>query len=114
MPVPVDLLPAVAKTFDIGVDVARPAATIRCVGSKLMACYVGANLNCGKADTRRSLPGATAFCRDNPGADSIPMVVTGHDTIFDWRCIGRRAVAGKQNMAVDSQGYIAGNWKEVR
>jgi hypothetical protein len=106
-PAPEDLLPAVAKAFHIGADVARQATTIRCAGSKLLACYVGANLNCGQADTRRSLPGATAFCRDNAGADSIPMVATGHDTIFDWRCVGRRAVAGKQNMAVDPQGYIA-------
>ena len=68
---------------------------VRCVGPQLMACWVGANLSCGKANVRRRLPGATAFCRDDPNAASIPMAATGHDTIYDWRCVNGRAVAGK-------------------
>jgi hypothetical protein len=56
---------------------------------------------------------ASEFCRDNAGADIIPMAATGHDTIYDWRCVGRRAVATKAVVAVDAQGYDAGNWKEL-
>jgi hypothetical protein len=41
------------------------------------------------------------------------MAATGHDTIYDWRCVGRRAVATKTVVAVDAQGYDAGNWKEL-
>lgn len=111
--VPPDLLPAVAKTFQIDPGAARDAAFVRCVGTKLMACFVGANLDCGKADTRRLLPGATAWCRQNPGAANIPMAATGHGTIYQWSCKGRRAVAGKALAAVDPQGYIADNWKAV-
>jgi hypothetical protein len=74
---------------------------------------VGANLNCAKANTRRSLPGASEFCRANPDAAIIPMAATGHDTIYAWRCVGRRAVAAKTVVAVDPDGYDAGNWKEV-
>ena len=110
---PAELAPAVAKAFDIGPDVVGEAAFVRCVGAKLIACRVGANLDCGKADTRRSLPGASAFCRQNPGSDGVPMAATGHATIYDWRCVGRRAVAGKAVAAVDPQGYIAGNWREL-
>ena len=113
VPAPKELEPAVAKTFGISVEMARGGAMVRCERGKLIACWVGANLDCGKANIHRSLPGASAYCRDNPGSDFIPMVVTGHATIYDWRCVGRRAVAGKARRAVDAQGYIADNWREV-
>jgi hypothetical protein len=112
--VPTALEPSVAAVFGIGVAQVRDAAVVRCVGSELLACWVGANLNCGKADTRRRLVGATAFCRDNPDAGDVPMAATGHDTIYDWHCVKGRAIAGKVLMAVDPQGYIAGNWKVVK
>jgi hypothetical protein len=111
--VPAGLTPMVAMAFQIDAATVRDAAFVRCVGGKLMACYVGANLDCFKADTRRRLPGATAWCRENPGSAGIPAAATGHDTIYDWSCQGRRAVPGKVLMTVDPQGYIAENWKEI-
>jgi hypothetical protein len=111
--VPTGLLPKVAKAFKISEDQVRSTASVRCVGPTLMACWVGANLDCGRADVRRSLLGATAFCRANPGAAVVPMAATGHATIYDWKCAGRRAQAGKPTVAVDRQGYISANWKEV-
>jgi hypothetical protein len=111
--VPADLVSRVGKTFQIDDSAVNAAAFVRCVGSKLIACYVGANLVCDKADTRRSLPGATAWCRANPGSQVIPMA-TGHGTIYQWSCHGRRAVAGKAAMHVDPTGHIAENWKEVQ
>ena len=113
VPVPKDLEAAVASAFGLPVDAVRRGAFVRCAQGRLLACAVGTNLNCGKANTRRSLPGATAFCRENPNADNIPMVATGHDTIYAWRCLGKRAVATKAVVALDAQGYDAGNWKEV-
>ncbi|MEJ2435215.1 MAG: hypothetical protein P8Y53_19470 [Pseudolabrys sp.] len=59
------------------------------------------------------LKGATAWCRAHPNAKFIPLSATGHATIYNWSCKGRRAVAGKALMAVDHQGYIAGNWKKL-
>jgi hypothetical protein len=112
--IPAALEQSVAEVFQIGVAQVREAAVVRCVGSQLLACWVGANLNCGKADTRQRLVGATAFCRDNPAAVDVPMAATGHDTIYNWRCFKGRAVAGKVVMAVDPQGYIARNWKVVK
>jgi hypothetical protein len=111
--VPPDLMPAVAKAFQIDDAVAREAAFVRCAGRRLMGCYTGANLNCFKADKRRLLPGATAWCQDNPGSKNIPMAATGHDTIYEWSCDERRAVAGKAMLTVDPQGYIAENWKDI-
>ena len=79
--VPKRLEQSVAAAFGVGVDVARQGAFVRCEGGKLMACFVGANLDCGKANTHRSLLGATAYCRDHRDADPIPMFATGHE----WR-----------------------------
>ena len=113
VPVPKQFEADVARTFGLPIDLVRRSAFVRCAQDKLLACSVGANLNCGKANTRRSLPGASEFCRTNPDADNIPMAATGHDTIYAWRCVGRRAVAAKAVVAVDAYGYDAGNWKEV-
>ncbi len=112
--VPANLVATVATAFQIDAALVRDAAFVRCVGSTLMACYVGANLVCDKADTRRILPGATAWCRDNSGSSNIPMAATGHATIYEWSCKGTTAVAGKSVMTVDPQGYIADNWKQLR
>jgi hypothetical protein len=112
--VPAELAAAVAKVFGVDEAAVRDAAFVRCVGPKLMGCYVGANLNCDKADRRRVLPGASAWCRDNPGSSGIPMAATGHETIYEWSCRGRRAVAGKAVLTVDRQGYVTDNWKEIR
>jgi hypothetical protein len=113
VPVPKAFEADVAKTFDIPIEMVRDGAFVRCAGTRLLACAVGANLNCGKANASRSLPGAREFCFANPDADNIPMAATGHDTIYTWRCVGRHAVAGKTVLAVDRDGYDAGNWKEV-
>jgi hypothetical protein len=111
--VPADLVPALAAAFHVDHDAVRDAAFVRCADAKLLGCYVGANLDCGKANTRRALPGATAWCRNHPDDKNIPMAATGHDTIYEWSCNGRRAVAGRAVMKVDRQGYIADNWKEI-
>lgn len=112
--VPDDLLPAVAKAFEIDVATAREASYVRCVGPKLLGCYVGANLVCDKADTRRVLPGATEWCHQNPNAKIVPAVATGHATIYEWSCHGSRAVPGRAVLKIDRQGYLAVNWKEIR
>jgi hypothetical protein len=110
---PPDLIGAVAKAFALDEATAGEGAFVRCVGPNLMGCVVGANLICDKADRRRALAGATAWCRDNPDSPGVPMAATGHGTIYEWSCKGRRAVAGRTVLTVDSDGYIAQNWREI-
>ena len=111
-PVPPGLQAEVARTFGIPLEAARNAM-VRCVGAQLLACSIGANLNCGKANLKQSLPGASAWCRKNPNTEFIPMYVTGHNTIYAWRCVNGEAVAGKTLLTVDPQGFVAENWKEI-
>jgi hypothetical protein len=110
--VPADLVQVATKALQID-DTARDTTFVRCVGAKLLACTVGANLNCDKADTRRTLPGAVAWCKANPGSQIVPMSATGHDTVYEWSCKGTRAVAEKTIMHIDPRGYVAENWKQV-
>lgn len=111
--VPADLVPALAAAFGADKDAVRNGGVVRCVGSKLMGCYVGANLNCDKADTRRTSFGAAAWCRGHPGETNIPMAATGHETVYAWSCKLGHAVPGKMIVKVDRQGYVAQNWKEI-
>jgi len=114
-PIPPALAPAVITAFAVSMTPAEVAANgvIRCADGHLLACLVGANLNCGKADTRTRNPDASAWCRDHPNADFVPAAVTGHETIYTWRCDGTRAVIDRQVEQVDPQGFVAGNWRRV-
>ena len=113
-PAPAGLLPAIARAFGVPADALASASSIRCSRGHLLACFVGANLSCGKADTRRHSVGAAAFCRRNPGAAIVPLVATGHDTIYTWRCVGAHAAAGPPVTAVDRHGFIRDNWKLIK
>jgi len=110
---PASLAPAIRRAFGLASDFPVSEAYYRCSGGRTLACVVGANLPCFKANKARSLPGATQYCRENPGSDFIPMAATGHDTIYEWKCVGKTARAGKQVAPLDAEGYFAENWKAV-
>jgi hypothetical protein len=87
----------------------------RCMGGKVYACTVGANLPCSeKADTSREPSQAVVdFCRQNAGVDVIPMVVTGRATVFEWRCEGSTPAIVRQFTHPDAEGYLSGIWYEI-
>jgi hypothetical protein len=114
--VPPSLIPAVVQLFQL---TAMPAADVsrstyfRCADHHVLVCTVGANLVCGKADARRDLPGIKAWCAEHAGAQGVPAYVTGHATIYLWRCDGPRPVAARSAFSVDPRGFISQNWKQV-
>jgi hypothetical protein len=89
------------------------STVFRCAGRKVLLCNVGANLPCGKANRSRNLPGATAYCRENPDSDVVPAAATGHDTIYRWRCTGRKAQPGGPVETVDARGFLERYWKRL-
>ena len=113
-PIPPALLPAAERMFGVSGRYALQTTSYRCAGGAVLLCTVGANLNCGKADTRRKLQPVDDFYRANPNAQIVPMAVTGHDTVYEWRCVGGSGQPGRQFVAVDARGFIAENWKAVR
>jgi hypothetical protein len=108
---PASLAPAIRRAFGLSGDIG--GAYYRCSGGRTLACVTGANLPCFKANRSRALPGAAQYCRENPGSDFIPMAATGHDTIYEWKCVGKTARPGKLVAPLDSEGYFAENWKPV-
>jgi hypothetical protein len=115
-PIPQSLVPAARRLFGLRTMPAawvRRSTLFRCFEHRVLVCNLGANLPCGKADTRRDLPAADKWCAGHPGSDFIPMVVTGHDTIYRWRCVGTRAAAGGPPLGLDPRGFIARLWKRV-
>ena len=113
---PAALVPAATRIFRLG---AMPAAQVerstvfRCVDHRVLLCNEGANLSCGKANTRRDLPAASAWCARHPGSSLIPMYLTGHDTIFHWRCVGAQAATGAARLRIDARGFIASHWRQM-
>ncbi|MGH8427244.1 MAG: hypothetical protein ACRES7_04585 [Gammaproteobacteria bacterium] len=87
----------------------------RCMGGAVYACNVGANLPCESRANSDRIPtsGEHQYCNENHDALFIPMYVTGHDTIYDWRCRGALPVADKTLGRIDERGYIAGIWYPI-
>ena len=44
----------------------------------------------------------------------MPMSATVHATVYDWKCFGRMARAGRMIMDVDPRGFIAADWKQLK
>lgn len=116
-PLPATLVPQARALF--GLSPEMPAALVqkstvyRCMNGKAWLCTSGANLACGKANTSRKSPGAASFCKENPGASMVPMAATGHDTIYQWSCAGKKARISQQIADADPRGFIAANWKPL-
>ena len=115
LPIPLELAPLVAATFHARMTAAevRRNDVLRCDGEAVLACLTGANLNCGPADRTRRNRGATVWCRAHPDAPFVPKFATGHTTVFDWRCAGRRAVIAAQAQQVDARGFVRGAWRAL-
>ena len=114
--IPDSLVPVSVRLFGLDAmpaEQVRRSTLYRCVEGRVLVCNLGANLPCGKADTRSDLPQADAWCAENAGSDFIPMYVTGHDTVYRWRCNGTKAAAIGEPVAVDRRGFIARFWKPV-
>ena len=114
-PVPASLATAVITAFDVRMTPAQVMrqGVIRCANGIVLACLSGANLNCGKADLRRTSQGGTAWCESHVNSDFIPMFATGHQTVFAWRCVGSVAVPDKEVQIVDHAGYVAAYWRSL-
>jgi hypothetical protein len=87
----------------------------RCMNGRVYACTVGANLPCSeKADTARQPSAAVVeFCQRNPGAEVIPMAVTGRATVFEWKCESNIPAIVRQFTEPDAQGYLANIWYQI-
>jgi hypothetical protein len=118
-PVPQAVARGLQKAF--GVAAAEPLAPFergtswRCMDGAVYACNVGANLPCAAQPARDPQPtdGMRTYCGENPGADVIPMYVTGHDAIYAWSCAGPEPERGARVAELDGRGYVASIWHRI-
>jgi photosystem II stability/assembly factor-like uncharacterized protein len=108
-------LQAALNVPDTPLDVLANGSFWRCIDGEVYACFVGANLPCdSKANTDRMPTQAEKdFCQQQPDADAIPAYVTGHDTIYEWRCTNGAPKIVKQVFQVDARGFIGDIWYEI-
>ena len=114
--IPESLVPEAVRLFGLEAmpaEQVRRSTLYRCAEGRVLICNLGANLPCGKANTNRDLAAAAAWCAEHPGSDFIPMYVTGHDTIYRWRCDGAKAATSGEPLAFDRRGFISRLWKPV-
>lgn len=86
---------------------------IRCMDGRLLACFTGANLPCSKMNTARDNQGATAYCRTNPDAPFVPAFAIGHDSAYNYRCVGGRASVAGETFKLDRRGFAATFWAPI-
>jgi hypothetical protein len=94
-------------------DSEMKSAVFRCMDGHLLACFVGANLPCGKLEVSRKNRGAAEYCRHHPGASTVPMAATGHDTIYFFTCSKEKAEVSEQNWSVDHRGFGIELWEPM-
>jgi hypothetical protein len=114
-PIPPELVPQSRRLFylrPVDPGQVQRSTVYRCMDGAAWLCSYGANLVCAKADISRTSTGAQRYCRENPGSEVVPMVATGHATIYSWECIGNKPRI-KSSVTVDSRGFIANQWKRL-
>ena len=94
----------------------RKSTIWRCMDGVVYACNFGANLPCdSRADTNGTpSPAMSDFCNANPNSDFIPLSVTGHATVYYWKCVNGSAQAGNPVSPVDGRGYLQRIWYPLR
>ena len=103
------------KAPDTPLSVLQNGLSWRCMDGNVYACFVGANLPCdAKANADRSPTEAEiGFCEQNPTSDFIPAVVTGRETIFEWRCRNGAPEIVRQVFQPDAQGFLSDFWYQI-
>ncbi len=115
-PIPEALVPAANAAFGTRMPerAAMDTTVFRCGSGRVLVCTVGANLPCGKANTRREPgEGTVRWCAENPDAAFVPAVATGHDTIYQWSCTGGVPRIVRQTLHVTPGGFVAEFWKPL-
>ena len=97
-------------------DMLKKTTIWRCMDGKVYACNFGANLPCDSKGSADQTPSKEMqeYCQAYPDSDVIPMSVTGHATIYSWRCSQETPQLLEQIGQLDAAGYLAQIWYEVK
>ena len=106
---------ALHASSDLPSDVLARGTSWRCMDGRVYACFVGANLPCeSKANTDRTpTQPERDYCAQNPNSDFIPAVVTGRETVYEWRCVNGEPQIARQLAQPDARGFISDIWYAI-
>ena len=106
---------ALGMPNDVPAEVLQQGTFWRCMNGQVYACFVGANLPCqAQANTDRTPTDAEKeFCQQDPNADVIPMVVTGHESVYEWRCSNGQPEIVRQFAQPDERGFLSHIWYQI-
>ena len=109
-------LQAALNAPDTPLEMLQNGSSWRCMDGEVYACFVGANLPCdAKANTDQTPTQEEAdFCKQNPDSDFIPAVVTGRETVYEWRCRDGAPEVVRQVFQPDAQGFLSEIWYKIR
>lgn len=108
-------LQAALNAPDTPIDALKNGSSWRCMDGSVYACFVGANLPCeAKANTDQTpTQEEIGYCQQNPNSDFIPAVVTGRETVYEWRCLNGAPDIVAQVVQPDSQGFLSNIWYTI-
>jgi hypothetical protein len=100
---------------DTPLTVLENGSSWRCMDGAVYACFVGANLPCeAKANTDQTpTQEEIGFCQQNANSEFIPAVVTGRETVYEWRCRDGTPEIVKQVFQPDAQGFLSEIWHKI-
>lgn len=100
---------------DLPFEMLQNGSVWRCVEGQVYACFVGANLPCEAKVNLDKTPTQemTDFCTANPDSDFVPAVVTGRETVYEWRCTNSTPEIVRQVSEPDAQGFFSEIWYEI-
>lgn len=113
---PESLVPAAIKAFDLHDVTPQDVQTLivaRCMSGHVYACFVGANLPCDKADPSTHIPAISAWCKINQNETFVPASISGHETIYDWRCENGQPAISPPSAPLDAQGFFKAYWRPL-
>jgi len=103
------------NTPDLPIEVLQGRSFWRCMDGSVYACFVGANLPC---EVKADIDGTPTqeerdYCQQNPNSDFIPAVVTGRETVYEWRCAEGVPTIVKQIVQTDARGFQSDIWYKL-
>lgn len=81
----------------------------RCINGFVYVCQTGNGFSCDRPNTDPYNLEVERYCQSNPDNPFVPMAVSGHGTIYTWKCIGKHAAIGSVEK-LDERGFRADMW----
>ncbi len=108
-PIPELLVPYANSVF---FDGAASSTEYRCIANQIYICENGNGFNCDRPSTKRHNSSVDQFCRENPSASSVPFAVSGHGSVYAWKCVGTNAAIAHTE-STDKEGFRTEMWVPI-